>query len=124
MEIWVFQKTCVKIEKHSIPIPSKGKKVETWSKSDTSPSMGENKPHVRGPPLCVSQWDAGKNEFMAKSFFAKNHMKITKFRPFPHYRGMGKTVKIWSAIDKNEFWGKFFLKISKSLLLPRGQIWP
>ena len=37
--------------------------------------------HAWSPSVCESQWGAGKNEFMAKSFFAKNHGKITKSQP-------------------------------------------
>ena len=41
-----------------------------------------NKPRVRGPPLDVRVSGARvKNEFMAKSFFCKNHVKITKSQP-------------------------------------------
>ena len=58
------------------------------------------------PSVCESQWGAGKNEFMAKSFFAKNHVKITKSHPT--MGEMGKSVKMLTAIDKNEFWGKNF----------------
>ena len=37
--------------------------------------------HVWSPSVCDSQWGAGKNELMAKSFFAKNHVKIAKSQP-------------------------------------------
>ena len=33
-------------------------------------------------------------------------MKIAKSQPYGALWGMGKTMKMWSAIDKNEFWGK------------------
>ena len=68
--------------------------------------QGNNKPCVRGPPLCARVSGAWvKNEFM------KNHVKITKSQPTTMGE-MGQTVKTWSGIDKNEFWGrkKFFEK--------------
>ena len=41
-----------------------------------------NKAHVRGPPLCVRVSGVQvKNEFMAKRFFAKIQVKITKSQP-------------------------------------------
>ena len=44
------------------------------------------------PSVCVRVSGARvKNEFMAKKFFAKNHVKITKSQP--PTMGVGKTVK-------------------------------
>ena len=60
--------------------------------------------------MCESQWGAGKNELMAKSFLQKITGKLLSLS-CPHYGGMGKTVKTRSEIDKNEIWRKnFFLK--------------
>ena len=60
---------------------------------------------MRGPPLCVSQWGAGKNESMAKLF----HVKITKSQP-PHYGGWAKQRKRDLQLIKMNFGAKIFLK--------------
>ena len=89
----------------------------------------KNKPRMRGPPLCVRVSGVRVEMNLWQKVFAKKITgKITKSQ-LPPLCGMGKTVKTWSAIDKNEFWGKKFFekkfwKISKSLLRPRGPIWP
>ena len=54
---------------------------------------------------------ADKNECMAK-IFAKITQKLLSLSP-PLWWEMGKTVKMLSAIDKNEFWGEnFFEKVT------------
>ena len=84
----------------------------------------EGKSCVGGPPLCV--WvsggdvagifpspsvscpvSGGKNEFMGKFFekSSENSREISKAGSLSS-PSMGKTVKTWSTIDNNEFWGK------------------
>ena len=64
---------------------------------------------MRGPPLCVSQWGAGKNEFMAKSFLQKITGKLLSLSS-PHYGAMGKTVKRDLQLIKMNFGAKKFFE--------------
>ena len=81
-----------------------------------------------GPPLCVRVSGAQvKNEFVAKIFIFKNHVKINKSQP--------TTMGEWAKLRKRDLQlikmnfgakkvSKKILKNSKLLLRPRGPIWP
>ena len=61
------------------------------------------------PSVCDSQWDAGKNEFMAKKFFAKNHGKLLSLSS-PHYGGWAKHLKRDLQLIKMNFGAKNFFE--------------
>ena len=62
------------------------------------------------PPLCVSQWGAGKKmNLWQKVFFAKNHVKITKSQ-LPTMGGWAKQRKRDPQFIKMNFGAKIFFE--------------